>query len=187
MNREQLSMDETSIFIVIPCAQKMAVKFLMKQAGNGRDVDILDWTLCFKITLFIFSSLGSFLLRFHNTFLVWGVFLCMMFQIPFPMTHCITNGWHLRPTWHFHIYTNEEIYMTQQHTILTFSNSNKTRAAIGIFFCTNYQNKTFIHIKKSALIFSDLHTFQIHRTQFSNLSSHRPHPHQTTGATSNDT
>jgi len=31
----------------------------------------------------------------------------MMFQIPFKMTHCITNGWHFKPMWHFHIYTNE--------------------------------------------------------------------------------
>lgn len=37
-------------------------------------MDILDWTLCFKITLFIFFNLGSFLLRIHNTFLVLGFF-----------------------------------------------------------------------------------------------------------------
>lgn len=47
----------------------MAVKFLMKQAGNGRGADIPDWTLCFKITLFIFKSLFSSPFKIYNIFL----------------------------------------------------------------------------------------------------------------------
>lgn len=93
----------------------MAVKFLMKQAGNGRGADIPDRTLCFKITLFIFKSLLFSPFKIYNIFL--DFFLCMMFRIPFKMTHCITNGWHLKPMWHLHIYTNEEIYKTEEHTI----------------------------------------------------------------------
>lgn len=86
--------------------RKWQWNFLWNRQGMG-EVQIYWTGLC--ASKWHYSALKVFFFFFpfkiYNIFLDF-FFLCMMFQIPFKMTHCITNGWHFKPTWHFHIYTN---------------------------------------------------------------------------------
>lgn len=112
------------------------------------EVEIYRTGLCASKLHYSFLKVFFFPFKIYNIFL--DFVLCTMFQIPFKMTHCVTNGWHLKLTWHFHIYTNERNLQDVIAYNLTFSNSNKTRASI-LFFLYKLSEQDFYSHKKNQL------------------------------------